>query len=226
MTTGKDHPAPRPQIKICGLTSPREAEACAQAGADAIGVVSFPKSPRHVDDQKIRRITSALPEKVCPVGVFVNEPFERIMEVVSVGGLRAVQLHGQEAPALVEALSAEGLIVIKALFVNGSPNLDQGPRYPATAFLVECAGGRLPGGNAMQWNWSDARRLSCKQPVVLAGGLAPDNIRSAIAAGNPDAVDVSSGVEIAPGRKDIDKMIAFCRAVAACRKIGAQRVFA
>ena len=216
----------RPQIKICGLTSPGEAEACARAGADAIGLVSFPKSPRHVDDRQIRAITAVLPKNVCPVGVFVNEPFERIMKVVRVGGLRAVQLHGQETPALVEALSAEGLIVIKALFVNGNPNLDQAPRYPASAFLVECAGGRLPGGNAMQWDWSDARRLPGEQPVVLAGGLTPDNIRQAIMDGNPDAVDVSSGVESMPGRKDIDKVIAFCRAVAACRKTDTRRVFA
>ena len=221
-----ERPPHRPQIKICGLTSPREAEACARAGADAIGIVSFPKSPRHVDDRKIRAITAALPESVCPVGVFVNEPFARIMEVVDVGGLRAVQLHGQEAPALVGALGAEGLIVIKALFVNVRPSLDQALRYPASAFLVECAGGRLPGGNAMQWDWSDARRLSGEQPVVLAGGLTPDNIRQAIADANPDAVDVSSGVESTPGRKDINKVIAFCRAVAACRKTDTRRVFA
>jgi len=220
-----DNPAPRPQIKICGLTSAREAEACARAGADAIGVISFPKSPRHIDDQQIRRITSALPQHVCPVGVFVNEDFQRIMQAAGVGGLRAVQLHGQENPDLVEALSAEGLIVIKALFVNGLPGLDQAPRYPAAAFLVECAGGPLPGGNAMQWNWSDARRLPRERPVVLAGGLTPDNIRLALASGDPDAVDVSSGVESAPGRKDIGKVTAFCRTVAACQKIGARKVF-
>ena len=221
-----ERPPHSPQIKICGLTSPREAEACARAGADAIGIVSFPKSPRHVDDRKIRAITSVLPESVCPVGVFVNEPFARIMEVVNVGGLRAVQLHGQEAPTLVKALSAEGLIVIKALFVNAPPGLDQAPRYPATAFLVECAGGRLPGGNAMQWDWSEARRILSEQPIVLAGGLAPANIRQAITEANPDAVDVSSGVESRPGRKDIGKVIAFCRAVADGPKIDTRKVFA
>jgi phosphoribosylanthranilate isomerase len=222
---GTNNPAPRPQIKICGLTSTREAEACARAGADAIGFVSFPKSPRHVDDQKIRAITSALPKNVCPVGVFVNESFERIMATASVGGLRAVQLHGREAPALVEALSAEGLIVIKALFINGHPDLDQARHYPADGFLVECAGGRLPGGNAMQWDWSAARGISMQRPVVLAGGLTPDNILQAIAAANPDAVDVSSGVEIAPGRKDAGKVAAFCQAVAACRGFSARKVF-
>jgi phosphoribosylanthranilate isomerase len=222
MTAG--NPA-RPQIKICGLTSERDAEACAAAGADAIGVISYPRSPRHIDNQKIRRITSALPASVCPVGVFVNDAFDRIMQTVSVGGLRAVQLHGHEAPELVEALSAEGLIVIKALFVNGNPGLDTATCYPAAAFLVECAGGPLPGGNALQWNWSDTRRIPSDRPVVLAGGLTPENVQNAIAAGNPDAVDVSSGVEVRPGHKDIDKVAAFCRAVASCKKVDGQRVF-
>lgn len=222
---GTDPSAARPQIKICGLTSSREATACAAAGADAIGFVSYPKSPRHIEDRQMRRITSALPESVCTIGVFVNEGFERIMETVLVGGLRGVQLHGQEPPELVEALSGQGLVVIKALFVNGTPGLDQAPRYRASAFLVECAGGPLPGGNAMQWDWSAVRHTPGDIPVVLAGGLTPANVAHAIAAGRPDAVDVSSGVERAPGRKDIDRVAAFCRAVAAGPKVSTRRVF-
>ena len=215
----------RPQIKICGLTSSSEAVACAAAGADAIGVVSYPRSPRHIDDRQMRRITSALPQYVCAVGVFVNESFKRIMEAVTAGGLRGVQLHGQETPELVAALSAEGLVVIKALFVNGTPGLEQAPRYRASAFLVECAGGPLPGGNALQWDWSVARSIPGDVGVVLAGGLTPANVGQAIASGRPDAVDVSSGVERAPGRKDIDQVAAFCRAVAANRQPGSRRVF-
>ena len=218
-------PARRPQIKICGLMSERQAEACAAAGADAIGMISFPRSPRHIDHRRMRLITSNLPANVCPVGVFVNENFEKIMATVETGRLRAVQLHGQESPDLVEALSAEGLIVIKALFVDGRPALDQAARYPASGFLVECAGGPLPGGNALQWTWSDARRISSDRPVVLAGGLSPENVGEAIEAGIPDAVDVSSGVETAPGQKDIDKVTAFCRAVAANDQITPRRIF-
>ena len=214
-----------PQIKICGLTSAPEAEACAAAGADAIGFISFAKSPRHIDDQAIRRITSFLPGSVCPVGVFVNESFERIMQAATVGRLRAVQLHGNEPPELVKALLGEGLIVIKALFVNGKPALEAARRYRATAFLVECAGGPLPGGNAMDWNWSDARQLPSDQPVVLAGGLTPDNVQKAISAGRPAVVDVSSGVEFAPGRKDIDKVAAFCQAVARSDKTRDGKIF-
>lgn len=215
----------RPQIKICGLTSARDAEACAAAGADAIGFISYPKSPRHLSDQAIRRITECLPDSVCPVGVFVNEKLDRIMRAVTIGGLRAVQLHGNETPELVKALTGEGLIVIKALFINGNPALEAANRYPATAFLIECAGGPLPGGNAMDWNWSDARRLLSDQPVLLAGGLTPHNVTKAIAAGSPAAVDVSSGVEMSPGCKDIDKVAAFCRAVATSQKTGRKKIF-
>lgn len=215
----------QPQIKICGLTSAPEAEACAAAGADAIGFISFAKSPRHLEDQAIRRITSCLPDSVCPVGVFVNETFERIMQAITVGRLRAVQLHGSEPPELAEALLGEGLIVIKALFVNGQPALEAARRYRASAFLVECAGGPLPGGNAMGWNWSDARQLPSDQPVVLAGGLTPDNIQEAISAGRPAVVDVSSGVESTPGRKDIEKVAAFCQAVARSDKTRKVTIF-
>jgi len=215
----------RPQIKICGLTSARDAEACVAAGADAIGFISYPKSPRYLEDQAIRRITACLPDSVCPVGVFVNENWGRIMQAVDIGRLRAVQLHGNETPALVKALADEGLIVIKALFVNGNPALAMAHHYPAKAFLVECAGGPLPGGNAMDWDWSDARQLPSNQPVLLAGGLTPDNVKKAIAAGSPAAVDVSSGVEIRPGCKDSDKVVAFCRAVATCGKTGRKKIF-
>ncbi|MGD9330433.1 MAG: phosphoribosylanthranilate isomerase [Desulfobacterales bacterium] len=214
-----------PQIKICGLTSAREAQACTAAGADAIGFISYPKSPRHLDDQAIGRIVGQLPDSVCPVGVFVNEKFERIMQTVNIGGLRAVQLHGRETPGLVEALAAEGVIVIKALFINGRPALTDAPRYKPMAFLVECAGGPLPGGNAMDWNWSAARDIPSSRPVILAGGLNPDNVAEAIAASRPHAVDVSSGVENRPGEKNIDKVAAFCQAVAACGQTPGQKIF-
>ena len=218
-------PSARSQIKICGITSIREAQACAMAGADAIGFISYPKSPRHLDDQTIRRIRQSVPENVCPVGVFVNEDFERIMQAVGMGGLRAVQLHGNESPELVENLVAEGLIVIKALFVNGRPSLTRASYYPASAFLLECAGGPLPGGNAMDWNWAEARNLPSGKPVVLAGGLTPGNIQEAISAGQPDVVDVSSGVELHPGCKDLDKIAAFCQAVMECAQPSAKPVF-
>ena len=108
----QSNPAASPQIKICGLTRPDEAEACAAAGADAIGLVFYPPSPRSLTAEAAVQITRVLPEAVCPVGVFVNETYDIIMSIAASAGLRAVQLHGQETPSLVERLSAEGLIVI------------------------------------------------------------------------------------------------------------------
>jgi phosphoribosylanthranilate isomerase len=206
-------PAPA-QIKICGLTRPQEAEACAAAGADAIGFIFYPPSPRCLTPDDAGRITRVLPKTVCPVGVFVNASYETIMPTAETAGLRAVQLHGKESPDLVERLANSGLTVIKALFVNANPGFDAFDRYPAaSAYLVECVGGPLPGGNALGWNWSAARSLADIRPVVLAGGLTPANIAAAIADARPDAVDVSSGVEHQPGRKDLVKVRALIQAV-------------
>lgn len=203
----------RPQVKICGLTSVREALACAEAGADAIGCVFFPPSPRHVTDDQARSIVEALPDSACGVGVFVNEDLGAILRKVDRCGLRAVQLHGQETPDLVESLRREGITVIKTLFANAAPSFDSAPGYHASAYLVECAGGKLPGGNAMAWDWGAASPVSRAYPVVLAGGLDPRNVVSALEAAEPDAVDVSSAVESAPGRKDIHKVLQFLEAV-------------
>jgi phosphoribosylanthranilate isomerase len=188
------------------------------AGADAIGYIFYPPSPRCLSAQAAGRITRILPETVCPVGVFVNESYETIMPAAEAAGLGAVQLHGRETPELVDRLSATGLIVIKALFFNGDPDFNAFDRYAAaSAFLVECVGGPLPGGNALAWNWSAARPLCDIRPVVLAGGLTPVNVAAAIAEARPDAVDISSGVESQPGRKDLTQVRALMQAVAQTR---------
>lgn len=203
-----------PQVKICGLTRVEEALACVELGADAIGCVFYSRSPRNVTEEKARNIRMAFPPERCSlVGVFVNEPFSSIMGKVETCGLDAVQLHGQESPQLVEELARRGVPVIKGLFVNAEPFLDSAPFYKAHAYLAECAGGRLPGGNALAWNWDAAVKLSQKYPLVLAGGLNPENVGDAIRAASPDAVDVSSGVEAEPGRKDLDKVERFLEAV-------------
>jgi phosphoribosylanthranilate isomerase len=204
---------PCPQVKICGLTRTEEAVSCAELGADAIGCVFYPASPRNVSRSRARAIVRALPEGVTPVGVFVDASFSTIMETVEDCGLRAAQLHGAESPELVEKLLRKGVPVIKALFVDGSPSVRTASRFRARAFLVECARGKLPGGNALTWNWEAARPTGEKFPLVLAGGLDPENVIRAIEAARPDAVDVSSGVESAPGRKDPGKVAAFMGAV-------------
>jgi phosphoribosylanthranilate isomerase len=216
--------APTVQVKICGLTRPDEAAACAAAGAHAIGLVFYPRSRRCISTGTARDICRALPAGVARVGVFVDAPVEAIVRIAAAAGLTAVQLHGTEPPELVEGLRREGLFVIKALFAERAPTLEQAPIYPASAFLVECGRGPLPGGNAIDWEWGRAVSVAERFPTILAGGLTPMNAAQAICAASPDAVDASSGVEVAPGRKDINKVRAFIRAATAapCRR----RVFA
>lgn len=207
----------RPQVKICGITQVEHAVACAELGADAVGCIFFPKSPRHLSDERARDIVLALPDHVTATGVFVDASFDDIMQRVERCGLTAVQLHGRESPELACRLAKEGLKVIKALFMGGSPSLTAASEYDAAAFLVECAGGLLPGGNALDWDWTSARQFGERYPLVLAGGLSPINICDAIEAALPDAVDVSSGVESSPGQKDVEKIKLFFRAMDRCR---------
>jgi phosphoribosylanthranilate isomerase len=206
----------RIQIKVCGLTDPGGAAACAAAGVDAVGLVFYPKSPRFVDDALASEISAAISGKAVGVGVFVNEPVKAVLAKTRRCGLAAVQLHGQEPPGAVAQLRAAGLLVIKALFHERAPQFADASRYDAAAFLLECGRGRLPGGNARTWDWG-AARLNTVCPLVLAGGLTPDNVGRAVALGLPDAVDVSSGVETAPGVKDLSKVAAFVAAVRGCR---------
>ena len=202
-----------PQVKICGLTEVAEAVACADLGASAIGCVFYPPSPRHLTEERAGEICRSLPSGVCGVGVFVNEGYESIMNKVERCGLKAVQLHGREPADLVDRLVRQGIMVIKALFLNGTPSIGDAQAYGPSAYLVECAGGPLPGGNAMQWDWAAARGLSERGPFLLAGGLDADNAPRAIQAAWPDALDVSSGVELKPGRKDLNKVKRFIDAV-------------
>jgi phosphoribosylanthranilate isomerase len=213
---------PAIQVKICGLTRTEEAVACAEAGAKAIGCVFYAGSPRFITLAAARDIRCALPPGVACMGVFVDEPFETIMGVVERTGFGVVQLHGRETPDLVARLRAEGLCVVKALFAERAPSLDTASAYPASAFLVECGQGPLPGGNAQTWDWARTAAFGKRHPLILAGGLTPENAAQAVRAASPDAVDVSSGVEASPGRKDIRKvsqLIAAVSTAAARRKI-------
>jgi phosphoribosylanthranilate isomerase len=202
------------QVKVCGLRRVDEAVACAEAGARAVGCVFYVKSPRCVSAATAREIRRALPPEVACVGVFVDETFEGIMALAAQTGFTAVQLHGSEAPEVVQLLRREGLFVIKALFADRSPGLEATSRFAASAFLVECGQGPLPGGNAHAWEWGRAAALGQRHPLILAGGLTPENAAQAVRAALPDAVDVSSGVEAGPGRKDIRKVEQFIAAVA------------
>ena len=204
------------QVKVCGLTRPDEAAACAAAGANAVGCVFHPPSPRHTGRRRAAEIFAALPPTVVPVGVFVDPDFGAVMETVEIAGLRVVQLHGAESPRLVRRLQQQGLTVIKTLFAGRAPGFESAAKYSAAAFLVEWGRGPLPGGNAETWDWRRARGLGGDTPLVLAGGLTAANVGRAVAACRPCAVDVSSGVEQRPGRKDTVRVATFISAVARC----------
>jgi phosphoribosylanthranilate isomerase len=203
-----------PQIKICGLTDPDQALECAQLGADAIGLVFYPKSPRHVSVAQAAAIAARLPEHVASVGVFVNPDRDALLHTVDACGLSAVQLHGQESPRWVDDISrSTSAGIIKVLFAQRPPKLSDAVKYDIKGFLVECGKGRLPGGNAMTWDWAIAEELARRHPVILAGGLGPENVAAAISACLPDAVDASSSLEAEPGRKDMDKVKRFIEQV-------------
>lgn len=206
-----------PQIKVCGLTDVEQAMGCSRLGAQAIGCVFYPKSPRYLSDRRAADICRALPPAVGRVGVFVDEDFSGVMRKVERCGLTAVQLHGRETPELVARLRREKLLVIKALFIHRPPHVEQAADYAAGAFLVEYGRGTLPGGTARAWDWGRLGAFSGHAPLILAGGLSSANVGQAIRAVRPDAVDVSSNVESAPGQKDLVKVKAFVAAVAATR---------
>ncbi len=201
------------EIKICGLTDPDQALACAEMGIQAIGLVFYPKSKRCVSTGKALQISRALPETVQTIGVFVNETADAILEIAEKSELTGVQLHGQEPPEVIQKLEANGLTVIKGLYLKGEPSITEVAQYEADAYLIECAKGILPGGNAMAWNWQEASGFGDKHAFILAGGLEPENVSTAIEDARPHAVDVSSGVEISPGNKDVNKVRAFVDAV-------------
>ena len=207
------------QIKICGLTEVIQAVKCAAMGADAIGLVFYPKSPRFVSDALARSIADEISSDARPTGVFVDETYDTVMKKVEKCKLAGVQLHGRESAGLVKQLKRSGLTVIKALFQQKEPLFNSGGDYDPSAFILECGTGKLPGGNAEAWNWSTAAAFARKRPVILAGGLSVENVEQAITAGRPDAVDISSGVEAALGEKDLKKVKAFVKEV---KRVSAQ----
>ncbi len=196
----------KPQIKICGLTKIKQAVECEEAGVDAIGLVFYNKSPRYIKEEQAKWITSALSEKIVTTGVFVNEKIDFVLKTVEKCGLKAVQLHGEESPDYVDNFIKKKIFVIKALFINRKPFISEASAYNASAYLIECGKGVLPGGNALEWDWEKAKSFGITRPLMLAGGINTENILSAVISAEPDAVDISSGAEIFPGNKDILKV--------------------
>jgi phosphoribosylanthranilate isomerase len=208
----------RVRIKICGITNLADARRAVENGADFLGFNFYPGSPRYVTPAKARRLIKKLPKSVAAVGVFVNEPEETVLAIARSVGLKYLQLHGDESPAEVARLE-RAFPVIKALRVKKPFRSAQIARYcNASALLLDGFDRRLRGGTGKTFDWKIARRVSSRAHVFVAGGLAPENVAEAIRTAKPYAVDVSSGVESRPGKKDPARLKAFARAVRAAQR--------
>ena len=206
-------------VKICGITTPEDARLAVEAGADALGFVFWPMSPRRVDPAAAAAIARELPPFVLRVGVFVNTPRQEMARIAEAVGLDILQLHGDEPP---EALIGLPRRAIKAVRVGRGFVADDASRYVSvTAGLLvdtRLAGDtQAPGGSGVPFDWSLVKGLATRVPfLVLAGGLTPAHVAEAVRAVRPHAVDVASGVETLPGRKDPARVRAF---VAAARAV-------
>lgn len=205
----------RVRTKICGITREEDAFAAVEAGADALGFVFVPGTPRFIGPDAARRIVDRLPPFVARVGLFVDADEATVAETITAAGLDTVQLHGDESPAF--AARWRGRVkVVKAFRVRGPETVASMEAYRgcADAWLLDAYVAGTAGGTGARFDWDlavGAVRLGV--PVVLAGGLKPENVAGAVARVRPYAVDVSSGVEAAPGRKDPAKVRAFVDAV-------------
>lgn len=201
------------RVKICGITNAEDAAAAVAAGADALGFVFHAKSPRVVEPPVVKRIVAGLPPFVLTVGVFVNEEAKRVRDIMDDCGLTLAQLHGDESAAYCELL---GRPALKALRLRGPESLLSLAEFKGRAgirgFVLDAYSEAAYGGTGSVADWPLAATVAMTVPVLLAGGLTPDNVREAIDAVHPYGVDVSSGVEAAPGRKDHRKIEAFIRA--------------
>jgi phosphoribosylanthranilate isomerase len=200
------------RIKICGITNPTDAELAASLGAHALGFIFYPKSPRSVRPDAAREIIRNLPPLVMTVGVFVDEEAGVVREIAATAGLDWVQLHGRETPEYSRSL---GRRVIKGFRIKDADSLNALPAYRGSvqAFLLDTYKAGTAGGTGETFDWGLARQAKEVGPIILAGGLNPGNVARAIKEVHPAAVDVASGVEAAPGRKDPEKLRDFFKAI-------------
>jgi phosphoribosylanthranilate isomerase len=206
------------RIKICGITSFADAQAASEAGADSLGFNFYEQSPRHVSVADAAKIRAELPKHVEAVGVFVNLPIDDVSATCSSVRLNAAQLHGDESPKTVADL-ARKIAIIKAFRVSADFTLDTLDRYAeAFAFLLDASQAGQYGGTGHTADWALARRAAAAHRIILAGGLKPENVAAAIRTVRPYAVDVASGVESKPGKKDHARLREFIQEVRRAEK--------
>ncbi len=202
----------RTRIKVCGITNLEDARVAVAAGADGLGFIFVEQSPRLVEPDMVRAITAELPPFVERVGVFCNEEIEVVQEIVHYCRLSLVQLHGAESPEYCGKISCR---VIKSFGVRPETDYQELAGYAevASAFLLDTYHKKMAGGTGMIFDWQLVEQIKPPGPVILAGGLTSENVGAAIRQVKPFAVDVNSGVEYQPGRKDADKLKSFVHAV-------------
>ena len=208
-------------VKICGLSTPETLDAALKGGASHVGFVHFAKSPRHVEAERLAALAARVPGHVQKVGVVVNPEDAQIEQLMQAGRLDALQLHGSEPPERVAAIRARfpGLKLWKAIPVKTTADIASAARYADIADMILFDAktpdhADLPGGMGLRFDWSLLSAYRATGPWGLSGGLDPDNVTEAIRITSAPLVDVSSGVESAPGIKDVDKIAAFLKAAA------------
>jgi phosphoribosylanthranilate isomerase len=205
------------RLKICGITRLEDAQLAVDLGAAALGFNFYPPSPRYIEPAAARAIIQRLPPFVTAVGIFANETDAgHVIRVTRGAGATAIQVHGPRFPALDELCAASALIV--AVTVREGFKAEGLRDINARAYLLDAFDPVLPGGTGRTFDWSKAREAKPYGPIILAGGLTPENVARAIQEVRPFAVDVASGVESAPGIKDAAKLRAFFAAVAEADK--------
>mgnify|MGYP000530730826 CR=1 FL=1 len=217
----------RTKVKICGMTHLADARAAVEAGADMLGFIFYEKSPRRCDPGDARRIietlraasaarpagdAAAVDKRPLMVGVFVNETLETMVKQARACGLDAVQLHGHETNEQAQALRREGLTVFKAFRIEGPQSLGAFEAYDVDGYLCDTPDPNLWGGSGRTFDHAALAGASQDRRIILAGGLTADNVAAAVRLVRPWAVDVASGVEAMPGRKDPRKVSAFIEA--------------
>jgi phosphoribosylanthranilate isomerase len=207
----------RTRVKVCGITELADARGAAEMGVDGLGFIFAVKSPRRIEPEKAREIIKSLPPFVDAVGVFVDEAPEVVNEIAQYCGLTLVQLHGSESPAYCASISCRKIKVFgfRPRGLSGEAVPDYGSYQGVVAgYLLDTFHGKMAGGTGLTFDWSLVEAMRPPGPVILAGGLHPGNIGEAIRSVRPYAVDVNSGIEIAPGRKDLNKLALLLEEVA------------